>query len=219
VITDIEIQKLLQIAKKRDIPLIIDSAYAPPFPNLAFTAMTPIYDEHALHCVSLSKAGLPGERVGFVIAHEKYIQAIEPFESNVGIHSSRFGQALATKAFESGRLSELSETVIKPFYQKKLELFKEHLFKNLPKSLNWYIHKVEGSLFSWVWIDHEKMNDLTLYQSLKKEGLIVVPGSSFFPGLRTAWGHKNQCLRFSMTASDADIIAATEALGKVLNTF
>ena len=75
--------------------------------------MTPIYNKNVLHCVSLSKAGLPGERVGIAIGDKRYIEALEPFESNAGIHSSRFGQALAFAAFRSGELQKLSNEVIK----------------------------------------------------------------------------------------------------------
>jgi valine--pyruvate aminotransferase len=214
-ITDDEFKKLHAIAKQWDIPLIVDAAYSPPFPDLAFVPMTPFFDEHILHCVSLSKAGLPGERVGIAIGHPKYIEALEPFQSNVGIHSSRFGQALAAKALSSGRLAEISSSVIKPFYRKKLEMFRNALHERMPKDFPWYLHREEGTLFAWMWIDHPKMNDLEMYQKLKEQGLICVPGSSFFPGLHEEWEHKQQCLRFSMTATDEEISAAAEALSVV----
>ena len=214
-ITDVEFKKLHAIAKQWDIPLIVDAAYAPPFPDLAFVPMTPFFDEHILHCVSLSKAGLPGERIGIAMGHPKYIEALEPFQSNVGIHSSRFGQALAAKALSSGRLAEISSSVIKPFYRGKLELFRSALHEQMPTEFPWYLHREEGTLFAWMWIDHPKMNDLEMYQTLKQYGLICVPGSLFFPGLREEWDHKHQCLRLSMTATDDDIGAAAQALGAV----
>jgi valine--pyruvate aminotransferase len=214
-VTDEEMRALLQIAKQWDIPIIVDAAYAPPFPDLAYTPMTPFFDEHVIHCVSLSKAGLPGERVGFAIAHPRYIEAMEPFESNIGIHSSRFGQALAARALTSGRLSQISESVIKPFYRRKLELFRSALLEHMPDGLPWYLHRIEGTLFAWMWIDDPKMNDLEMYQKLKGEGLICVPGSSFFPGLHEECIHKQQCLRFSMTATDEDLVAAGKIFARV----
>ncbi len=218
-VTDDEFRKLLSIAKQWDIPLIVDAAYSPPFPDLAFVPMTPFFDEHVLHCVSLSKAGLPGERVGFAIGHPRYIAALEPFESNIGIHSSRFGQALAAKALTSGKLSEISSKVIKPFYRRKLEIFRKALHERMPADFPWFLHKEEGTLFAWMWLDHPKMNDLEMYQLLKAQSLICVPGSSFFPGLHEDWEHKRQCLRFSMTAHDDEVIAAANALSVVVRTF
>jgi len=214
VFTDDEMSKLSEYAQKWDIPLIVDSAYAPPFPNLSFVPMKLFYNEHVLHCVSLSKAGLPGERVGFVIGHERYIEALEPFYSNMGIHSSRFGQAIAAKALISGRLAELSSTIIRLFYQRKIQIFREALPQHLPKGIDWYLHSCEGTLFSWLWINTAQMHDLNMYQSLKGGGLLCVPGSTFFPGLRGEYPHKHQCLRFSMTAPDEHLGLAAKILAK-----
>jgi valine--pyruvate aminotransferase len=218
ILTHDEVQRLLGYAKKWDIPLLMDSAYAPPFPNLVYSEMTPIFDEHVIHCVSLSKAGLPGERVGIAIAHERYIEALEPFLSNSGIHSSRFGQALAARTFLSGKLEALSASVVKPLYQQKLELFRDALHDHLPRDLNWYLHRVEGSLFAWLWIETQQMQDLEMYQRLKERGLLCVPGSTFFPGLREEFPHKHRCLRFSMTAPDEDLIAAAAVVAAELQT-
>lgn len=212
IFTDSEMARLSGYAKEWDIPLIIDSAYAPPFPNLAFVPMEVIYNENTLHCVSLSKAGLPGERLGFVIGAQAYIEALEPFFSNMGIHSSRFGQAIAAKALLSGRLASLSDSVIRAFYRRKIGIFREALHREMPKELTWYVHRCEGTLFSWLWIEDESMNDLEMYQRLKSKGLLCVPGSTFFPGLRGEYRHKHRCLRFSMTASDEQLEAAAKVL-------
>lgn len=216
VLTDDEMRFLSEQAKSLDIPLIVDSAYAPPFPNLAFVDMNPIFNENVIHCVSLSKAGLAGERVGFAIAHRRYIEQIEPFLSNAAIHSSRFGQALATKAFRSGKLVELSARVTKPLYQSKAEVFRDSLHKHLPSQLSWYLHRCEGGMFSWLWVESNQMNDLTMYESFKSKGLLCVPGSGFFPGLSEDWSHRHRCLRFSMTASDDDLRAAAKIVGEGL---
>jgi valine--pyruvate aminotransferase len=217
VFTDDEMVKLSDYARKLDIPFIIDSAYSIPFPNLAFVPMELIYNENVLHCVSLSKAGLPGERVGFVIGHERYIENLEPFFSNMGIHSSRFGQAIAAKALLSGRLAELSAGVIKRFYQRKIEIFREALHQHLPQNINWYLHRCEGALFSWLWINTEQMYDLDMYQKLKGGGLLCVPGSTFFPGLRGDYPHKHRCLRFSMTAPDEHLKLAAKVLAQAIS--
>jgi valine--pyruvate aminotransferase len=165
----------------------------------------------------LSKAGLPGERVGYAIGHERYIEALEPFYSNMGIHSSRFGQAMVAKAMLSGRLADISERVIKGFYKRKIEIFREALHKRMPSHINWYLHRCEGTLFSWLWVDTEQMNDLEIYQKLKGGGLLCVPGSTFFPGLRSEYAHKNQCLRFSMTAPDEHLDLAAQVVATELN--
>jgi valine--pyruvate aminotransferase len=216
VLTDEEVQKIADLAAKQDVPVLIDSAYAPPFPALNFTEMTPVFGENILHCMSLSKAGLPGERIGIAIGHEKFISVLESFQTNMCLHSSRYGQAIAAKAIASGRLADLSTTVIRPYYQGKFAVLAASLDKWMPQDLPWYLHRGEGAIFAWMWFQDLPISDWDLYQALKRVGVIVVPGNSFFPGLREEWAHKQQCIRISLTASDADIATAMERLAAVV---
>lgn len=99
VLTDAEVQKIAALAALWNVPVFIDSAYGPPFPSLNFTEMTPIFGDNVVHCISLSKAGLPGERIGIAIGSERVIQALEAFQTNACIHASRYGQASQLKPF------------------------------------------------------------------------------------------------------------------------
>ena len=71
--------------------------------------MTPVFGPNIVHCISLSKAGLPGERVGIAIGDEKIIQILEAFQTNLCIHSSRYGQAIAARAIRSGALADIAK--------------------------------------------------------------------------------------------------------------
>ena len=108
VLSDEEVGKIAGLAASYEAPVFIDSAYAPPFPALNFTPMTPQFGDNLVHCLSLSKAGLPGERVGVAIAHEDIINVLQSFQTNACIHSSRYGQAIAARAIASGQLAHLS---------------------------------------------------------------------------------------------------------------
>ena len=217
VLTDEEVQKIANLAANYNAPVLIDSAYAPPFPALNFTEMTPIFGENILHCMSLSKAGLPGERVGIALGSEKFISVLESFQTNMCLHSSRYGQAIAAKAIASGRLADLATTVIRPYYQHKFTVLEAELTKSMPTDLPWFLHRGEGAIFAWMWFQDLPGTDWELYQALKQVGIIVVPGNSFFPGLdETDWAHKRQCIRISLTASDEDITTAMERLATVV---
>ena len=179
--------------------------------------MTPIFGENILHCMSLSKAGLPGERIGIALGSEKFISVLESFQTNMCLHSSRYGQAIAAKAIASGRLANLATTVIRPYYQHKFTVFEAELTKFMPTDLPWFLHRGEGAIFAWMWFQDLPGTDWELYQALKQVGIIVVPGNSFFPGLcETDWAHKRQCIRISLTASDEDITIAMERLATVV---
>lgn len=215
VLTDEEVEKIAALAAPLNVPVLIDSAYAPPFPALNFTEMTPVFGENILHCMSLSKAGLPGERIGVAIGDPKFVGVLESFQTNMCIHSPRYGQAIATRAIASGALADLATNVIRPYYQNKFTILETTLDEALPKDLPWLLHRGEGAIFSWLWLENLPITDWEFYQELKQVGVIVVPGSSFFPGLREDWPHKQQCLRISLTATDEDIEIGMKRLAKV----
>ncbi len=215
VLTDDEVKKIAALAAPYNVPVLIDSAYGLPFPALNFTDMTPVFGDNILHCMSLSKAGLPGERIGIAIGDEKWIEALECFQANISLHSSRYGQAIAALAINSGALVEISETVIRPFYRNKFTVLETNLEQAMPKNLPWFLHRGEGAIFAWLWLEDLPISDWEFYQRLKQVGVIIVPGNSFFPGLEEEWTHKHQCFRISLTGSDEEIATAMKRLAKV----
>lgn len=218
VLTQEEVQKIASLAAPYNVPVLIDSAYGPPFPALNFTEMSPVFGENILHCMSLSKAGLPGERIGIAIGDARWIQVLESFQTNMCIHPSRYGQAIATRAINSGTLAEISTSVIRPFYQNKFTVLENTLTQAMPQDIPWFLHRGEGAIFAWLWLKDLPITDWEFYQQLKQVGVIVVPGSSFFPGLQEDWSHKHQCLRISLTGSDAEIVTGMQRLAEVAQT-
>ncbi|MEM6612244.1 MAG: valine--pyruvate transaminase [Cyanobacteria bacterium P01_C01_bin.72] len=214
VISDDEVSKIAQLAAAHSVPVLVDSAYAPPFPALNFTAMTPQFGNNIIHCISLSKAGLPGERIGIAIGEPQLIQVLESFQTNCCIHSSRYGQAIAAKAISTGKLADIATNVIRPHYQRKIEILESTLDAAMP-NIPWYLHQGEGAIFGWLWLKDLPMTDWEFYQELKQVGVIAVPGSTFFPGLKEEWQHKHQCLRISLTATEAEIAEAMKRLAQV----
>ena len=215
VLTDDEVQKIAALAAPHHVPVLIDSAYAPPFPALNFTEMTPLFGENILHCMSLSKAGLPGERLGIAIGNEQLIHVLECFQTNMCIHSPRYGQAIAARAINSGALADIAAHVIRPFYQKKVAIVETTLDQAMP-AVPWFLHRGEGAIFTWLWLKDLPITDWEFYQELKQVGVIVVPGSSFFPGLHEDWEHTRQCVRISLTGSDQELEMAMQRLAAVV---
>ncbi|MGF1493895.1 MAG: valine--pyruvate transaminase [Microcoleaceae cyanobacterium] len=216
VLSDAEVEKIAALATPHQIPVLVDSAYAPPFPALNFTDMTPVFGENILHCISLSKAGLPGERLGIAMGNENLIRVLEAFQTNLCIHSPRYGQAIAARAIGSGALADVAADVIRPFYQQKFAVLESALDQFMPMDIPWFLHQGEGGIFGWIWFQDLPITDWDLYQELKKVGVIVVPGKAFFPGLSVEWPHMNQCIRISLTAKDAEIRTGMEKLAQVV---
>lgn len=216
ILSNDEIKKIADLARPYNIPIFIDSAYGPPFPALNFQEMTPVFGENIVHCMSFSKVGLPGERIGVAIGDPKIIQVLESFQINICIHPSHYGQAIASRAINSGVIESISKEVIRPFYKNKFSVLEAKLEQAMPKDLPWFLHQGEGAIFAWLWLKNLPISDWDLYQKLKQVGVIVVPGRFFFPGLEEDWSHKYQCIRISLTASDQDIETAMKRLAEVV---
>jgi valine--pyruvate aminotransferase len=216
VLTAAEVEKIADLAAAHAVPVLIDSAYAPPYPCLNFTEMSPIFGSNIVHCLSLSKAGLPGERVGIVLGDQQVIDVLEPFQTNLCLHSSRYGQAIAARAIRSGALAEISTRVIRPYYQAKFAVLEAALDQSMPQALPWFLHLGEGAIFAWLWLQDLPISDRDFYQLLKQVGVLVVPGNPFFPGLQADWAHTHQCFRISLTATDEELVKAMQRLADVV---
>lgn len=209
-----EVVRIVALARKSDVPVFIDAAYGPPFPNLAFVDIEPFCSDNIVYSMSLSKAGLPGERIGIAIGPTRYLDVMRAFLTNAVIHSSRFGQSLAARAIASGELVRVSRTVIAPYYWKKFELMRRLLTESMP-DVDWHLHKFEGALFAWLWLKDLPVTDIELYNEIKRERVFVVPGSFFFARTDENWKHRRECVRISLTANDEEIAKGVGAIARV----
>lgn len=204
VLSDDEVLHLLSIAEDKNIPLIIDSAYGVPFPNIIFTEVKPIWHECSIQCFSLSKLGLPGARTGIIIASPDIIQAVSNMNATINLAIGSFGPALVQELIQSGEITRMCSDIIKPFYQHKanfaIDLLKQHL-----AGIDFRIHTAEGAIFLWLWFPGMPISSQSLYERLKQRGVLVIPGHHFFPGLGESWSHQDECIRLTYSM-DNDVV-------------
>jgi valine--pyruvate aminotransferase len=196
VLTDGEIAHLDEIARDRDIPLILDGAYGLPFPNILFADATPHWNENTVLMLSLSKLGLPGVRTGIVVAREDIIHAYANANGIINLACGNIGPAIATELFRSGEIETLTQGHVPAFYREKAERTVDE-FRRALGGLPYRIHKPEGAFFLWLWFEGLPISSQELYQRLKKRGVLVVPGHHCFFGLKEDWPHRNECIRVS----------------------
>jgi valine--pyruvate aminotransferase len=215
VLTDGEIAKLSALAKKHGIPLIIDNAYGAPFPNIIFTEATPVWDEHIILTLSLSKIGLPGTRTGIVVAHPKIAGAVAEMSSVVGLSNPNIGQAIARPLIESGEILRLANEVVQPFYVEKSRLAQEWVRASFGDKFDYYIHRSEGALFLWLWFPGLPITSRELYERLKRRGVLIISGHYFFFGLEDeSWPHRHECLRMTFTMDERTVKEGIQAIGE-----
>ena len=216
VLTDDEMARLDILAQKYGIPLIIDNAYGMPFPNIIYSDATLTWHDNIILCFSLSKIGLPGARTGIVLATPKVIQAISSLNAIVNLAPTRFGAAIVTPLIENGCLVELSNQAIKPFYQRQAHLAIELLKQELG-DYPLRIHKPEGAIFLWLWFENLPITSQELYECLKAEGTLIIPGEYFFVGLDyTDYHHAHECIRMSIAQDDDTLRKGIACIGKVI---
>ena len=204
VVTDEELTQLLELTARHDTPLIIDNAYGLPFPNIIFSDATPVFAEHVILCMSLSKLGLPGLRTGIIIAAEDIIQTITSVNAIMMLANGAMGASLVRDLIESDAIIDVCDRNIKPFYRAKAEQAHAWCHQYFD-GIDYYLHKTEGAIFLWVWFPGLPIADIELYERLKQRNVLVLAGRYFFPGLDGEWDHSQQCLRLSYAQDAASV--------------
>ena len=213
VVTDSEVFRLLELAHEHDIPLILDNAYGVPFPGIIHTKATPVWDEHVIKCLSLSKLGLPAVRTGIIIAREDIIKSVSALNAIISLSPGSFGAMLTEKLVSSGEIITIGANMIRPFYYKKAQEALACVHKELAGT-PYRVHLPEGAMFLWLWFEDMPISSLELYGRLKKRGVLVVSGHYFFPGLKKKWKHTEECIRLTYSQCDSDVARGIAIIGE-----
>lgn len=211
VITDEELGKLDELALAAGVPLIVDNAYGLPFPGIIFVEATPHWHDNVILCMSLSKLGLPGARTGIIIAREDIVDAVMRMTAVMSLAVGSVGPVLTEDIVESGEILEWSRRYITPYYQAKAAFACAALQQELD-GLPYFIHVPEGAFFLWLWLPDLPIASAELYERLKRNNVLVISGHYFFPGLKTDWRHRHECLRISFAQSEAVVAAGMHGI-------
>lgn len=196
VLTQTELGHLDELARQADIPLILDCAYGPPFPDIQFVGATPPWNENTILCLSLSKLGLPAVRTGIVIAAEEIVTAITAMQSVTSLAPPSVGAVLAHSLIADGSILQYSREIVRPYYESRARQAIEWI-NEFFAGLGVRIHEPEGAFFLWLWFPGLPITSAELYRRLKDRGVLVLSGHYFFPGLEGEWRHRDECLRIN----------------------
>ncbi len=216
VVTDDELRRLDELAAARDIPLIVDGAYGPPFPDIVAGEVRPFWSERVIWLLSLSKLGLPGVRTGIVVAGERWAHRIAEMHAIAALAGGNLGPALVEPLLRSGEVLELCRHELKPFYARKAAAAREWIEKSWPPDRAWRLHVREGAFFVWAWFPGLRIPSYELYRRLKERGVIAVSGHHFFAGAGEHDRHRHECLRISFAMSEEVVREGLRRIGEVL---
>lgn len=217
-LSDAELKRLERLASERNIPLIIDNAYGWPFPGIVFGEARPLWTEHTIHVLSLSKIGLPGTRTAFIVAPPKIAAAISSMMAVTGLANGNLGQAIVAPLLASGEILTLSREVVRPYYLSKRDHALATIAEIFPRDIPYAIHESEGAMFLWLWLRDSPSTSREIYQRLKTRGVLVVPGEYFFFGLPEDWKHRHECLRISFAMPEKEVRAGLKIIAEEISS-
>ena len=155
-------------------------------------------------------------RTGIIVAAPEVVKAVSSLNVIVNLSPTRFGAAIATPLLRDGRLKQLSDDVIRPFYRNQAQT----AVSLLKRELGAYplkIHKPEGAIFLWLWFENLPVSSQTLYEMLKAEGTLIIPGEHFFVGIDTQdYPHAHECIRMSIAQDAETLEKGIAAIGRVV---
>ncbi len=196
-------------------PLILDNAYGLPFPNMVYTdGANPIWDEHIILCMTLSKIGLPGARTGIVIANKQTVDALTSMNAVINLSVSSVGPVILEDVVRSGDVLRIGREIIRPFYQSRAEQAMVWLHESM-EGTDYRIHKPEGSMFIWLWMPGLPIPTSELYRRLKARDVLVIDGEHFFPGVDDPdWRHTRECIRLNFSQEPESVRRGFRIIGE-----
>jgi valine--pyruvate aminotransferase len=215
VLTESELAQLDTLARAQHIPLIIDAAYGLPFPGLHFGDSKAYWSDNVILMLSLSKLGLPGLRSGFLVGNKELVAAFGRANTILNLASGNVGPMLAARLIQSGDLLHASRAILQPWYRQKAAQAEQALLHAL-QDVPCHMHVAEGAFFLWLWFPGLPISTTVLYQRLKAQGVLVIPGDAAFPGLQGEWPHSRECVRLSFAVEESVLQRAAAIIGEVL---
>ena len=153
------------------------------------------------------------------MAREEIVNAYTRANTILNLACGNLGTALARSLFANGDILRSGNQIVKPFYQDRVEHALACCQRELA-GLPYRVHKPEGAIFLWLWFEGLPISSQQLYQQLKDQGLLVVPGEPFFVGLsddeKQQWPHHQECIRVSYAQSPDTVEEGFRLIGNTI---
>jgi len=136
-------------------------------------------------------------RVGWLCAARPLIQQVVLARQAADLHGSVLDQMLVHEVVREGFDAQVAR--ILPVYRQRRDAMLAALQRSMPEGVTWT--KPEGGMFIWLTLPEGLDSRELLREAIDSEGIVFVPGTSFFHG-----GGARQ-MRLNYTRSDDATIA------------
>jgi 2-aminoadipate transaminase len=176
-------KRLIELAVKHHIFLVEDDPYGelrsrgtPLPPLIALAKDVPGANEWVGYLSTLSKILAPGFRIGWLVLPPKMHDYVVISKQGLDLHTSTFTQAVADCYLQSGRLRAQMPS-IQAAYKERNEALAAAIQSHLAGALRYV--QPDGGMFLWANLT-ERVEMQALLQAALAEGMIFVPGSTFY---------------------------------------
>ena len=203
-------KKLLELARKYDLPILEDNAYGEVrFEGERVPSIKSMDTEgRVIYLGSFSKILSPGLRVGWACADEEVILKYELVKNGLDLQSAELAQMQVDEFLNANDLDE-HIAKINSVYKERRDIMLKTIDEEFPKEAKYFYP--EGGMFIWVELpSHVNTRDLLVKAIDKKVGF--VPGGSFYPK-----GDCESSMRLNFSTMENDkIVEGIKILGKLL---
>ncbi len=206
-------ERLLDLSQNYGLTIVEDDSLSELyFTQESFTPLRAVADtENVIYIKSFSKIFLPGFRIAFMVLPDSIIGQVMAAKHTSDISSSGLIQRTFDLLLRQG-LWEKHIEGMRQIYLGKYQLFVKLLTEVLPREVKYTLPK--GGLNYWITLpDGYSANQL--YKKCLAEGVIIIPGSVFYPD-----GRPNNMFRLSIAAvEEAEMTKGVKILAQVINDF
>ncbi len=211
-------RRLLDLARRLDIPLIEDAAYAalrydgedvPSLQALDIEETGSIDGSRVIYCGTFSKTLTPGLRVGWVCAAQPLIRRLVLIKQASDLNSAAINQAVVLRIAERSYEAQVQRA--RSHYRAKRDAMLDALAAHMPPGTSWT--RPNGGLFIWVTLPANVNAGALLKEAMDTAKVAFVPGHPFF-----ADGTGTNTMRLSFSLPDVPTIHdAIARLGRLVS--
>ncbi len=195
--------------------LVVDNAYAPVIPGLAFRDMGMPWGDNVVLVQSFSKGALAGERLGFVLAAPRLLGELAEFQARVSTFPAQLVQLAACHLLRDDRYAKLCEQELRGRYAERHHLVRDRLEALM--RVPYLTHAVDGGQFQWIHLPGLAVPAAELFFTLRDRGVLLAPSTPFYlPGLHED-PHARQSFRIGVTAPVQAIENGLRIFAEVVN--
>ena len=198
-------QRLLDLARELDIPVIEDAAYAalrfegesvPPLQALDIRHTGSIDRSRVIYCGTFSKTLTPGLRTGWVCAAAPVVRRLVLIKQAADLNAPAINQMVMLEIARSVYESQVARA--RGHYRAKRDAMLAALANYMPEGCTWTTP--EGGLFVWVTLPDGIDAAALLQRAVAEAKVAFVPGGAFFTG---GTGANTMRLSYSLPGIDS----------------